>query len=231
MFVGASQIEAQEADHCVILLHGLGRTANSMSEIEENLARDGYHVWNESYPSRDKNILTLAEEHVARGVLHCEQRGALKIHFVTHSMGGILVRQYLQNHRMDRLGKIVMLAPPNQGSEISDYLKDFSWFRWIMGPAAEQLGTGTDSRPKTMKPVPGIIGVIAGAISSDPWFSWMFDGPNDGKVAVGSTRLAEMTDFIVVDHGHTFIMYNDYVIEQIVYFLQNGFFSRTLKPA
>jgi len=94
-----------------------------------------------------------------------------------------------------------------------------------MGPAGQQLSTQNSSKPNTLKPIPGIIGIIAGSVTSDPWFAWMFDGPNDGKVSVQSARLDEMADFLVVEHGHTFIMNNDDVIEQVLYFLKHGKFK------
>ena len=126
------------------------------------------------------------------------------------------------------LGKIVMLAPPNHGSEVSDYLKQYAWFESIVGPVGPALSTAADSIPNTLKPIPGVIGIITGDTSLDPWFSWMFVGPNDGKVSVNSARLDEMADFLVVDHGHTFIARGDDVIDQIEYFLLHGQFSRQL---
>ena len=135
-----------------------------------------------------------------------------------------MVRQYLQSNTIKRLGKIVMLAPPNHGSEIVDHLKDAAIFQHTMGPAGLQLSTRADSKPNTLKPIPGTIGVIAGSDTSDPWFAWMFSGPNDGKVSVESARLMEMSDFLVVEKGHTFIMNDRAVIEQVLFFLANGKF-------
>lgn len=214
-------------DECVVVLHGLGRTANSMDEIEEKLLGAGYRVWNEGYPSRRENITSLAAIYVGSGARYCAD--ASRMHFVTHSLGGILVRQYLQQVQLENLGRIVMLAPPNRGSKVTDRLRDSGWYRSLIGPAGQQLGTGQDSVPNALAPIPGEIGVIAGVGDSDPWFSWMFDGPNDGKVSVASTRLDEMKDFLVVDAGHTMIMRSDYVIAQILHFLRYGSFDRELE--
>lgn len=211
------------AQDCVILLHGLGRTENSMEDLEEALSSAGYKTWNESYPSTEFDIPTLAQDHISEGLTACGDSNG--IHFVTHSLGGILVRQYLQQNTIDGLGKILMLAPPNHGSEVSDTLKDYKWFQAALGPAAQQLGTGEDSVPNTLKPIPGTIGVIAGNDSSDPWFNWMFSGPTDGKVSVESARLEEMVDFLIVEEGHTFIMNDDEVIRQVKFFLQHGKFD------
>lgn len=214
----------------VIVLHGLGRTAKSMTPIQKKLEADGYFVWNKSYPSRDENIISLAESFLGEGIAQCRAAGVANIHFVTHSMGGILVRQYLQNRVLEMQGKIIMLAPPNHGSEIADHLQARFWYEWMMGPAAMELGTGEGSRPNSLQPVLGTIGVIAGATSFEPWFSWMFNGSHDGKVSVASTRLDEMSDFLVVERGHTFIMRSERVIEQILFFLQHGCFNRALRP-
>ncbi len=216
----------QAAQQCVVLLHGLGRGAGAMSEIEDKLQQQGYGVWNDGYPSMQEDVATLAETYVSRALDYCQDSGAEQIHFVTHSLGGILVRQYLQTHEVVGLGKIVMLAPPNHGSEVSDYLKQYAWFEAVIGPVGPVLSTAPDSVPNTLQPIPGVIGIIAGTASLDPWFAWMFDGPNDGKVSVASARLDEMADFLVVDHSHTFIMGADDVIEQIEYFLLHGRFFR-----
>lgn len=218
----------QAVPECVVLLHGLGRGAGAMGEIEDKLLEQGYSVWNDGYASREADVATLAQQSISEGLGYCEEFSAPQVHFVTHSLGGILVRQYLQHNDIAELGKIVMLAPPNHGSEVSDYLKQYDWFESLIGPVGPALSTAPDSVPNSLKPIPGVIGIITGDTSLDPWFSWMFNGPNDGKVSVASARLDEMADFLVVDHGHTFIARGDDVIDQIQYFLQHGKFSREL---
>jgi len=210
---------------CVIILHGLGRTDDSMGKIEKKLINNGYRVWNEEYPSREADIESLAANFIPPGIGKCREWNAGAIHFVTHSMGGILVRQYLQSNVIPELGNIVMLAPPNHGSEVVDHLKDAQVFQNLMGPAGQQLSTHRNSKPNSLQPIPGTIGVIAGSVTSDPWFAWMFDSPNDGKASVESARLAEMSDFLVVEHGHTFIMSHNDVIEQVLFFLKHGKFK------
>ncbi len=213
-------------NECVIVLHGMGRTKYAMHKVEETLVADGYTVWNKSYPSTSKPIETLAVEHISKGLAICGQEQASKIHFVTHSLGGILVRYYLQNETIANLGKIVMLSPPNSGSEIADELKDFKLYQWMMGPAGQQLGTGAGSLPKTLDKINATVGVITGKSTSDPWFSPFIPGEDDGKVSVESARLEEMTDFLVVEAGHTFIMSNRSVLQQIRYFLKHGAFKK-----
>jgi len=197
-----------------------------MRAIENALIGAGFCVWNRGYPSRSADIDWLAATAINDGLAFCDSQHAVRIHFVTHSLGGILVRQYLQDRSVENLGRIVMLSPPNQGSEIIDLLKDHPVFRFAVGPAGLQLGTGPDSLPLRLGTIPGEIGIITGNSSSDPWFSPSIPGEDDGKVSVAHAKLEEMTDFLVVDSGHTFIMRNRGVIAQILAFLQHGRFNR-----
>ncbi len=208
------------------MLHGLGRTAYSMGAIEDALVDAGYCVWNRSYPSRTDNIEWLAAITINDGLAYCEAHRTNRTHFVSHSLGGILIRQYLQDNRIENLGRIVMLSPPNQGSEIADLLQDHPVFRLATGPAGQQLGTDANSLPLRLAPIPGEIGIITGIRSFDPWFSPIIPGEDDGKVSVEHAKLAEMIDFLAVDSSHTFIMRNNSVITQILSFLQHGKFSR-----
>lgn len=211
--------------HCVILLHGLGRTSRSMNSIARALRQDSYVVVNHGYPSRQKSIEVLAQEVLANSIQECRSIGAARIDIVTHSMGGILVRQYLQTHTVPELKRLVMLGPPNHGSEVSSLYKDKSWYRWFTGQAGQQLHAGADSLPNQLKPLTGVeIGVIAGTKSADPWFSSHIPAPHDGKVSVASTKLIEMKDFIAMPYSHTFMMNSTAVIEQVRAFLRQGTF-------
>lgn len=231
LLFGSQASFAAPLKECVVLLHGMGRTQYSMRKIEARLLQEGYTVSNESYASTTETIESLAQSAVRAGLKVCRQQEAAKVHFVTHSLGGILVRVYLQEVEIENLGRIVMLAPPNKGSEIVDILLDYSVYDMAMGPAGQALGTTPDSVPNQLKPIKGEIGVIAGNFSSDPWFSPLIPGEDDGKVSVERTKLDEMQDFRVVDSGHTFIMRNDEVLEQIVHFLHKGKFGKITPPS
>lgn len=221
----SSDVFSSDGQECVILLHGMGRTKLSMKIIEDTL-KENYIVFNESYSSTSKSIEDLAGFHIDRGAQFCSDRDSTAVHFVTHSLGGILVRHYLQDHSIKNLGNIVMLSPPNKGSEVADKLKDTYLYQLLTGPAGQQLGTESGSLPNKLNPVNAKIGIIAGNTSLDPWFSPLIPGEDDGKVSVESTKLNEMSDFIVVERGHTFIMRSSVVIKQIEYFLKNGKFEK-----
>ena len=216
---------AVSAAECVVMLHGLGRGPSSMWALQFALQRAGYQVWNQGYPSTERRIRELSGV-VGEAIENCRTRRASRIHFVTHSMGGILLREYFQDHLVVEAGRVVMLAPPNGGSEIVDAYKDRWWFRWATGPAGQELGTGVDALPGKLKPIPLEIGIIAGTSSSDPWFSGLYTGANDGKVSVRSAALLEMKDLLQVHSGHTWMMNSPRVIAQVKAFLRAGTFDR-----
>jgi alpha-beta hydrolase superfamily lysophospholipase len=210
---------------CVVLLHGLGRGPGSMRRIERHLNEAGYVTWNEGYPSRSAPIEELAERYVGAALADCRARGSTRTHFVTHSLGGILVRQYLQMHAIPELGRIVMLSPPNGGSEVAEHLRDYALYRWAMGPAASELGTGADGIARRLGALSAECGVITGRASLDPWFASWLSKPNDGKVSVASAQLDGMRDFLVVPRAHAFIMRDADVISEVLKFLADGRFG------
>ncbi|MDH5241071.1 MAG: alpha/beta fold hydrolase [Gammaproteobacteria bacterium] len=214
------------AGDCVVLLHGLARTASSMSKMEEALQDDGYATANVDYPSRDHEIAELADIAVGQGLASCRAKdGIEKIHFVTHSLGGILLRQYLSTSSIAELGRVVMLGPPNQGSRASDEMQGVPGFDWLNGPAGYQLGKGENSVPLALGPVKFELGVIAGDRSIDPITSAILDNPDDGRVSVEDTKVEGMDDFVVVEHSHAFMMRMRRPIELTKAFLRTGSFS------
>jgi pimeloyl-ACP methyl ester carboxylesterase len=213
------------AGESVVLLHGLGRSRRAMLALQAALRSSGYTVWNRGYPSTRAPVEQLAPV-VGAAVAECRKSAPQRIHFVTHSMGGILLRAYLQDHEVAEAGRVVMLGPPNHGSEIVDAYRDRWWFRWWNGPAGQQLGTARDSLPNRLAPLKLEVGVIAGKRSGDPWFGGLFRGEHDGKVSVASASLPEMKALLVVDAGHTFMMNSPEVIRQVKAFLKDGVFEK-----
>ncbi len=209
----------------VILLHGLCRTSRSMAKMERALTEAGYQVKNVDYPSRTASVPQLADDAIGKAVGDCQRDGAVRIDFVTHSLGGILVRSYLARHPVPSLGRVVMLAPPNQGSEVVDKLGGWLLFKWINGPAGGELGTGANATPNRLGPATFPVGVIAGDRSLNWINSLLMPGRDDGKVSVARTKLAGMSDHIVIHTTHPFIMRNRQVIRQTIQFLRTGAFE------
>jgi triacylglycerol lipase len=216
----------------VVLLHGLGRTPLSMKRLEWALRAEGYHVLNIGYPSRRHDIATLAEKTLVP-LFNDPALSNRRIHIVTHSLGGILVRQYLHEHSTPaNLGRIVMLAPPNHGSEIADRLRATWIYRRSNGPAGQQLGTGPASVPNQLGPIRNTeVGIIAGSVSLNPFFSAWMGKPGDGKVSLASARLEGMRDFLEVRSSHTWLMWRRNVLMQVKAFLREGRFSHPSKSS
>jgi hypothetical protein len=214
------------SSECVILLHGLARSAASMEALEQRLMSEGYYVRNIGYPSRDHPVEILAEAAVSRGLQECAQESPTKINFVTHSLGGILVRMYLKNNKLKGMHRVVMLGPPNQGSQVVDKLKNTPGFELLNGPAGMQLGTSVSDIPKSLGPVNFELGIIAGTQSINLILSTLLPNPDDGKVSVESTKVRGMRDFVVLPVTHPLMMKNETVIEQTVHFLRHGKFNK-----
>jgi triacylglycerol lipase len=217
-----TKISAAGADY-VILLHGLGRTPLSMKRIEWTLQKQNYRVINVGYPSTRISIQDAADDWLDKMLKTRVTDPIAKIHFVAHSLGGIVLRQYLANHEIPNLGRVVMLAPPNQGSELAERLRNNWLYRLTTGPAGQQLGTSEASVPNRLGPVNFELGVIAGDRSLNPLFSSWIPGADDGKVSVRSARMPG-AEFLLVHHSHTWMAWSPQVNCAIAQFLRAGKF-------
>lgn len=212
-----------QAQETVVLLHGLARSSASMESLASTLESEDYRVLNLDYDSRKMPIQDLAKSIRKRVVEQSED--ARTVHFVTHSMGGIILRQIQRSAPIPKLGRVVMLSPPNHGSEVVDKIKGTWYFKSLNGPAGQQLGTAASDFVQQLGPVDFELGVLTGDRSMNWINSLMIPGKDDGKVSVESAKVEGMRAFKVVHATHPMIMKNKAVIQEVIHFLQTGHFK------
>jgi pimeloyl-ACP methyl ester carboxylesterase len=215
-----------EESECVVLVHGLWRSGFAMRSIASDLEDHGYQTVSVDYPSTQEEIPELVQGYLLKSYEECAQTGAKKIHLVSHSMGGILIRQFLQSHSLPAGSRVVMLSPPNQGSELSEKFGESWWYQWAVGPAGVSLSANQGGIISKLREIAEPVGIIAAYRDWSVWPNAWLPHPNDGTVSVESMKLAEMDDFILVNSGHALMRFNDEVQSQIRQFLAVGEFAR-----
>lgn len=210
----------------VVLIHGLGRTRRSMWMVALWLRFCGYRVTSIGYPSRCVSIAEAVERHLMPALAKLELEDGSRVHFVTHSLGGIVFRAWAA--RRDAafpLGRAVMLAPPNQGSEIIDELRQWRWVRWLLGPVSAELGTDAASTPNSLGPLPPETGVIMGGKDTLPFFRHLLGPESDGVVTISSSHGEGESDFVLLPANHATIILRPAVFRAVNRFLKTGSFA------
>lgn len=189
----------------------------------------GYKTLNILYPSREKSLEELSM-FVHEKIMRCpDYNDTQTLHFVTHSMGGLIARYYIAQYKPKNLGKVVMLGPPNTGSEFADWFTQnehlSSFYATVFGPAGAQLTTCYTDHPGE---ITFPLGIIAGNLSINPIAPWVLEGEHDGIVPVERTKIMGMTDHIVIPATHSFMMFNKTVMEQALHFIEHERFDHTL---
>jgi len=197
-----------------------------MVVLRTRLEGAGFRVVSFGYPSTQETMEVLVDS-LATVANSCCTGSERPFHFVTHSMGGVLVRSYLDERGADFGGRVVMLGPPNQGSEFIDAFGDSPLLGAVLGPAGARLGTDSTGIARELGPIDFDLGIITGDRSINPIGSWLIPGPDDGKVSVARAQLEGAADFLVLPATHTFIMNRSDVAEQVVHFLKEGVFLAT----
>ena len=211
----------------VVLLHGIGHSMMNMLFLEKALKKQGYTTYNLTYPSLRHDIKTLSKW--LNDKLEKKQiwRSSDKVHFVTHSMGGLVSGFYLQDFKevvhAEKLGRVVMLGTPHGGSEVADGLQDFWLFKLIFGPAGQELTTHA-RKDDQIKP-DYELGIIAGTQNwMYPLGKVLIDQPHDGCVSVESTKLDGMKDHVILPVLHGFMGWSPKIQKQTLHFLEHGEF-------
>ena len=208
---------------CVVLLHGWAKSGKCMEAIERNLQKEGFHTINISYPSRENTIDEIIEKYIHPNI---PPNNCSEIHFIGHSMGGIVTRYYLSKYKPSNLGKVILIASPNQGSELVQKFQTTKWIANILGPGCLQIAKNSTLLTSIAKPYYKV-GIISADLSINPITSLFFlAGPDDGTVTVESTLLEDMTDHVTISSTHTMVLKHHMTFEQIKHFLEHGSFQK-----
>ena len=219
----ASRTPRHEGNSIVVLLHGLGRSKYAMWLLEQRLQNAGFQVENIGYSSLRASPDQIVNS-VSQKIARCCIGKSRELHFVGHSLGGLIIRAYLANNAVPNLGRVVLIGTPNKGSEIVDRYKDQWWLK-LLGPTVQALGTTRGSLASSLPQPNYPLGVIAGR-SGVLRNEHLLPGPDDGLVSLESTKVRGMQDFVVVDSGHSMMRYNKDVADQTISFLSTGQFAK-----
>lgn len=216
--------QASWGQECVVLLHGYLRSNKCMSFLEEKLGDAGYKVQNLSYPSTKYSISTLSREHVGPRIEHAD---CDKIHFVGHSMGGIVLRHYLSENKLENLGHVVLITAPNGGSELVNSIQNNEALSWVlMGPAVHEIAVNSEFLKSLPLPYYNV-GIITASKSLNPITSlFILDGGDDGTLTIESMKLQNMTDIINLSATHTMVISHPEISTQVESFLKKGRFIK-----
>jgi len=205
----------------VILLHGLFHRGLAVSLLAKRLRKSGFSTSKFSYPSRRKELSTLAQD--LRNFIDTLDLSGESINFVGHSLGGLVILTMLEKYSRDLpAGKSVLLGSPVHGSTMAGRLVEKSAGRFLLGNASQGLVAGCQ--------YPGghEIGVIAGVGSKGVGrLLQRLDEPNDGTVTLAETSLPEASDSIEVASSHFGLLLSPEVARQSAHFLQHGQFIPT----
>ena len=212
-------------DH-VVLLHGLARTRRSLWRIEHALKREGYQVLNLAYPSRSAPVSHIVSDWLEPALDRMRIASGERVHFVTHSLGGIVFRAWACRRRATfPLGRAVLMAPPNAGSDIVEHYGHLRWLRFALGPAVDDLKISGNCFAGTLGPPPPETGVIMGDHARIPLFRHLLGDRSDGIVTVDGGMLEGLAGFQVLPVDHTFMMWRSCVVRAVITFLRSGSFT------
>ena len=215
--------ETLQGKDIAVVVHGLGRSKFAMWRLAGRLEDSGFEVHRVGYKSlQDTPDEIMAD--ISRQIAHCCLGRSSRVHFVGHSLGGLLIRAYLTDNKPDNLGRVVLIGTPSHGTEIVDNLRHKWWFQ-VLGPMAASLGTGPDSFPNSIGRPDYPLGVIAGRKTNGVPNEHMLPGEDDGLVSIESTKVDGMADFIVLDVGHSAMRWDADVAKLTAAFLKSGKFA------
>jgi hypothetical protein len=216
--------------HKIYLIHGFGGFQFTMNKIEKSIKNERYQTVNYGYKSFN-DLDTIGKQLY----LQIKNSNVDTISFVTHSMGALLVRSMLQYSANDKyfpkIFRIIMIAPPNRGTEIADFYSSFGIVNYFFGQNVKYMKTDSDSYANRLpKPYDSEIGIIAGIRGKKHGYNLFLNGDNDGGIKPEKTKIGIEKDYITVIGQHNFLLMKKYVSKLVIEFLKYGSFISKQTP-
>jgi triacylglycerol lipase len=214
-------VKRGSGDELVICLHGLWRSKWAMEPLAKQCVNSGFSCINLPYPSFRNTLEQMVER--LDLLIQKEAENFSKIHLLTHSLGGVIVRRYLDTCSHEKCSKVLMVAPPLQGSMIVDWLGK-SPLRRVLGPAGEFLSTAQMAGECQTISQDVESAVIMGDRVKIPILHHIIEGASDGIIRVQAGKIEGLNHFKVVHADHTFITSDPEVLAAADRFLRTGGF-------
>lgn len=211
----------------VVLVHGFFKDYRDMDYLNHYLKKQGYNLASPMFPTTMGSLVECSHK-LSTYIDNLNLSPDDTLHFVGHSMGGLIIRHCLAFRNINHLGRCVLIATPNQGSFLADIALKFLRYSPINPfKSMSSLRTSAEDIPEPINSPPPKIGVIAGT-NSNLILGNLLQSQNDGRVEVNSTRFRGMTDFITLPYGHHEIHHTKIAARLIDFFLKNGTFEDCL---
>ncbi|MDY0315302.1 MAG: putative lipase [Bacteroidales bacterium] len=219
-------LPASFATHKVYLLHGYGSPKTIMNKIKKDLEKSDFIVENYAYPAFYVDLDSLGKNLY----LDILEDNYDSVSFVTHSMGGLVVRNMLKYSGTDlsfpKIFRIVMIAPPNRGADIADFFKNTKLIKKMLGPNVEKMTTDSTSYANQLPiPINTELGIIVGESKYKAGYNWFIGRKNDGLLIPERVFLGNEKDVAICNYSHLGVVKNKKPRKLVLEFLKHGNFK------
>ena len=210
-----------------IIFHGIYGESKDLQHISNILNVKGYPVVNIQYPTTTHPIEEMTEKYITPVIekqiknlnilnsnLKTEDQKNLKINFIVHSMGSVLLRYYLKNHKIDNMGKVMFISPPSHGSPLSDNPISDS-IPYFLGPAVSQIKTDKNSFINTLGEPDYQCYILIGDHSDNFLYSFIIPGKDDGMIPFSTAGLQSCSMKVIINTTHTSILESEDTFREI----------------
>lgn len=206
----------------VVLLHGILKSSKCMKSFEKAFLECNYKVLNIDYPSTKLDILSIVD-FIKPQIIEFSN-SVDRLHFVGHSLGGLIIRTLLNQYNFTNLGRVVLIGTPNKGTKLADFFKNFWLYKKLFGPAGQQLTTNQKDIKTSLGNIKYEMGIIAGLFKYNFFTNLIIKSPSDGLVSIESTKTDGTKQHIIIPSEHLKLTKNKRVIEHTIKFIETGSF-------